>query len=81
MLKNYFKTATLAPNGNQYTKTTYPLLGEIVKNCPQVQAITHIQRWYYPWLNIRIKKYSEPQESSKDALAQRASALYLCTRS
>ena len=32
----YLKTAT--PDGSQYTSTTYPLLGEIVKTCPEVEA-------------------------------------------
>ena len=29
--------------GTQYTQTVYPLLGEIVKACPEVKAATHIQ--------------------------------------
>ena len=57
LTKYYLKT--LAPNGNKYTKTTYPLLGEIVKNCPQVEAATHIQRWYYPWLKYNNKEFQE----------------------
>ncbi|SDE14360.1 ABC transporter permease [Niabella drilacis] len=31
-------------------QTTYPLLGEIVKTCPQVVAASHYQQWYQPWL-------------------------------
>ena len=53
----YLKTSTT--NGNQYTHTTYPLLGEIVKNCPQVEAATHIQSWYYPWLKFGNKEFQE----------------------
>jgi len=53
----YLKTAS--PEGNQYTKTTYPLLGEIVRKCPQVEAATHIQRWYYPWLKYNNKEFQE----------------------
>ncbi len=53
----YLKTST--PDGNQYTNTTYPLLGEIVKNCPQVEAATHIQSWYYPWLKYGNKEFQE----------------------
>jgi len=53
----YLKTSS--PGGDQYTKTTYPLLGEIVKNCPQVEAATHIQSWYYPWLKYGSKEFQE----------------------
>lgn len=53
----YLKTSS--PDGNQYTQTTYPLLGEIVKNCPQVVAATHIQSWYYPWLKYDSKEFQE----------------------
>ena len=53
----YLKTGT--PDGNQYTQTTYPLLGEIVKNCPEVEAATHIQSWYYPWLKYNDKEFQE----------------------
>ena len=53
----YLKTAS--PEGNQYTQTTYPLLGEIVKKCPQVEAATHIQSWYYPWLKYDNKEFQE----------------------
>jgi len=53
----YLKTSS--PDGNQYTQTTYPLLGEIVKNCPEVEAATHIQSWYYPWLKYNSKEFQE----------------------
>lgn len=53
----YLKTSL--PDGSQYTQTTYPLLGEIVKNCPQVEAATHIQSWYYPWLKYNSKEFQE----------------------
>lgn len=53
----YLKTAT--PDGNQYTQTVYPLLGEIVKTCPEIEAATHIQQWYYPWLKYNNKEFQE----------------------
>ena len=53
----YLKTS--APDGSQYKATTYPLLGEIVRNCPEVQAATHIQSWYYPWLKYGTKEFQE----------------------
>ena len=53
----YLKTAT--PDGNQYTQTVYPLLGEIVKTCPEIEAATHIQQWNYPWLKYNNKEFQE----------------------
>ncbi len=53
----YLKTST--PDGSQYTQTTYPLLGKIVKNCPQVIAATHTQGWNYPWLKYGNKEFQE----------------------
>ena len=53
----YLKTST--PDGSQYTQTTYPLLGEIIKDCPQVVGATHIQSWYYPWLKYGSKEFQE----------------------
>jgi putative ABC transport system permease protein len=56
----YLKTKT--PEGSQFTKTTYPLLGEIVINCPEVEAATHIQSWYYPWLKYADKEFQQPTD-------------------
>ena len=53
---------TVLPDGNQYTQTPYPLLGQVVKNCPEVEAATHIQRWYYPWLKYQDKEFQETSE-------------------
>ncbi len=53
----YLKTSS--SDGEQYTYTTYPLLGEIVKNCPDVEAATHIQSWYNPWLKYEGKEFQE----------------------
>ncbi|HVX52727.1 MAG TPA: ABC transporter permease, partial [Chitinophagaceae bacterium] len=53
----YLKTKSA--DGNTYTQTTYPLLGEIVKKCPEVEAATHIQQWYYPWLKYNNKEIQE----------------------
>lgn len=53
----YLKTAS--SNGNEYAATPYPLLGEIVKQCPEVEAATHIQQWYYPWLKYGDKEFQE----------------------
>ena len=56
----YLKTQ--ASSGNKYTQTTYPLLGEIVKNCPEVKAATHIQQWNSPWLKYNNKEFQETTE-------------------
>ncbi|GAA4300311.1 ABC transporter permease [Compostibacter hankyongensis] len=42
-----------------YTLTTYPLLGEILRTCPEVEAATHIQQWYSPWLKNGDKELQE----------------------
>jgi len=52
----YLKTDS---KGNQYTQTVYPLLGEVVKTCPEVKAATHIQQWNYPWLKYNNKEFQE----------------------
>ena len=56
----YLKTKS--PDGGQYTATTFPLLGEIVRTCPEVEAATHRQSWYYPWLKYEKKEYQETTE-------------------
>jgi putative ABC transport system permease protein len=53
----YLKTRT--PEGAEYKATTYPLLGEIVRTCPEVEAATHIQTWYFPWLKYGSKEFQE----------------------
>jgi putative ABC transport system permease protein len=53
----YLKTSSA--EGNQYAQTPYPLLGEIIKNCPEVVAGTHIQQWYYPWLKYSDNEFQE----------------------
>jgi len=49
----YYLKSTNA-DGNSFVQTTYPLLDEILKTCPEVEAGTHIQSWSSPWL-----KYGE----------------------
>ncbi|GEO06564.1 ABC transporter permease [Adhaeribacter aerolatus] len=41
---------TYAPDGNGYSQTSFPLLYEIQKVAPEVEAATHIQSWNWPWL-------------------------------
>jgi putative ABC transport system permease protein len=56
----YLKTTSAS--GNEYMQTTYPLLDEILKACPEVEGGTHAQGWNAPWL-----KYGENeiQENTK----------------
>ena len=53
----YLKTT--GSSGTGYMLTTYPLLGEIVRECPEVEAATHMQQWYYPWLKYQDKEFQE----------------------
>ncbi|HLY69665.1 MAG TPA: ABC transporter permease [Puia sp.] len=53
----YLKTS--GADGSGYAVTPYPLLGEIIKHCPEVEAGTHIQQWYYPWLKYGNKEFQE----------------------
>lgn len=43
-------------------QTTYPLLGEILKKAPEVEAGTHIQSWYWPWLKYEGKDFQDRTE-------------------
>jgi putative ABC transport system permease protein len=56
----YLKTKL--PDGRQYTNTTFPLLGEIVRKCPEVESATHIQQWYFPWLKSEDREFQEHTE-------------------
>jgi putative ABC transport system permease protein len=48
--------------GNEGMQVTYPLLGEILRQCPEVEAGTHIQSWYYPWLKYGEREIQETTE-------------------
>lgn len=41
---------TFIPDGYSYNSTTFPLLYEIQKACPEVEAATHWQGFNAPWL-------------------------------
>ncbi len=53
----YLKTAGL--DGSEYMQTTYPLLDEILKTCPEVEAGTHAQSFDNPWLKYNEKEAQE----------------------
>ncbi|HWK58850.1 MAG TPA: ABC transporter permease [Parapedobacter sp.] len=46
----YLKTTT--PDGNSHQQTTFPLLDEIAATCPEVEAASHWQIGYNPWLSF-----------------------------
>ncbi len=46
----YLKSVDPGDASNGSLLTTFPLLDEIKRTCPEVTAATHIQQWYYPWL-------------------------------
>ena len=53
----YLKTTTA--DGHEYMQTTYPLLDEILKTCPEVEAGMHTQGWSNPWLKYGEKEAQE----------------------
>jgi putative ABC transport system permease protein len=53
----YLKTKTV--EGGEYQQTTYPLLYEALKTCPAIEAGTHLQSWYSPWLKNGDKEIQE----------------------
>lgn len=46
-------------DGGESMQTTFPFLYEVLKGSPQVEAGTHIQSWYYPWLKADGKEFQE----------------------
>ena len=53
----YLKTKV--KEGGEYEQTTYPLLAEALKTCPEIEAGTHYQQWYAPWLEFKGKEIQE----------------------
>ena len=53
----YLKTFT--PEGESYNQTTFPLLYEIQKSCPEVVAATHAQGWDNPWLKYEDQEVQD----------------------
>lgn len=50
---------TYKPEGESYKETAFPLLYEIQKSAPEVEAATHIQGWNWPWLKYGDKEAQE----------------------
>jgi putative ABC transport system permease protein len=53
----YLKTKVA--EGGEYQQTTFPLLYEALKTCPGIEAGTHLQSWYNPWLKVGDKEIQE----------------------
>ena len=54
-----FYLKSVGKEGNEYVQTTYPLLYEALKTCPDIEAGTHLQNWYNPWLKNNDKEIQE----------------------
>jgi putative ABC transport system permease protein len=57
--ENMYFLKTITPSGESYMQTTYPLLEEVVKTCPEIEAGTHTQSWNNPWLKYGDKEAQE----------------------
>lgn len=51
----YVKQAN--PDGSTYSVTPYPFLYAAQAACPDIEAATHLQTWYYPWLKVGDKEF------------------------
>jgi putative ABC transport system permease protein len=45
--------------GNEFPQTPYPFLYEALKNCPEIEAGTHVQSWSWPWLKVGDKEFQD----------------------
>jgi putative ABC transport system permease protein len=61
----YLKTKN--KDGNEYAQTTFPLLYEALKTCPELEAGTHLQTWYAPWLKYGEKEVQEQRNFFVDS--------------
>ncbi len=50
---------TYSKPGDGFIQTPFPLLNEILKTCPEVEAGTHIQSFNSPWLKYQEKEFQE----------------------
>ena len=46
-------------NDQKHEKTVYPILEQLQKNYPEIEAGTHIQTWYSPWIHYGTKDLQE----------------------
>jgi putative ABC transport system permease protein len=64
--ENLYYLKTSLPSGESYMQTTFPLLDEVVRTCPEVEAGTHTQTWNAPWL-----KYGEKEAQERTMYVER----------
>ena len=62
-----FYLKSLNKDGSEYAQTTYPLLYEALKTCPEIEAGTHLQSWYAPWLKNNDKEIQESNNQFVDS--------------
>ncbi|GAA4461760.1 ABC transporter permease [Nibrella saemangeumensis] len=48
-----------AANGQAYNQTVYPILDQMLKDYPEIEAGTHIQTWSNPWISYGGKNLQE----------------------
>ncbi|GAB2586931.1 ABC transporter permease [Spirosoma areae] len=46
--------------GEPYNQTVYPLLDQMLRDYPEIEAGTHTQSWNYPWIEYGGKSIQEP---------------------
>ena len=42
-----------------HNQTPFPFLNEVLKTSPEVEAGTHLQSWYWPWLKNKNSEFKE----------------------
>ena len=47
------------PDGGTFTQTPYPFLNAALASCPDIEAGTHIQSFYWPWLKAGSKEFQD----------------------
>lgn len=58
---------TVDKSGSEAIQTTYPLLYEALKTCPGIEAGTHLQTWYAPWLKFDEHEVQEDATNFVDS--------------
>src|SRR5579872_3900597 len=46
-------------DGTTWAMTPYPFLYAAEATCPEIEAGTHLQQWYYPWLKAGDKEFQD----------------------
>ena len=46
-------------NGKRQNQTVYPILDQMLKDYPEIEAGTHVQSWYSPWIHFGNKDLQE----------------------